>query len=147
MAASSTPARRVEALSPDLGLVLVGKVDRRVLPALGLAASLPNFDIKAVHVSIDGSESQRVAEEWMRLELNWAPLEIEDVGERSLMTAIEEIVEREVRSRGRVVVIVPELDLDRWWQAVLHRGSGRRIARRLRSLRGVWTVVVPYPAR
>jgi two-component system sensor histidine kinase KdpD len=30
-----------------------------------------------------------------------------------------------------VLVIVPEVDLDKWWQTLLHRSTGRRIARAL----------------
>ena len=143
---SSSPRVDARTLRPDLGLVLVNAVDRRVLPALGLAASLRNFDVKAVHVAVDRDEGQHVAEAWMRLDLGWAPLEIEDVGDRPLLVAVQDVVTREVASRARVVVIVPELELDRWWHLLLHRGMGRRIARRLQAVRGVWTIVVPCPA-
>ena len=130
-----------------LGIVLVDAVDRRVLPALALAATLPNFDVRAMHFSTDEDDVRRTAEAWMRLDLSWPPLDIEDVGERPLLVAVEEVVTRSIDICSRVVVIVPELDLGRWWQVLLHRGRGRRIARRLQSIPGVWTVLVPYSAR
>ena len=142
----NAPRSDVQPPRRDLGLVLVDAVDRRVLPALGMAATLESFDIKVVHVATDEDDRRRATNAWMLLDLTWAPLEIEDAGERPLLTAVQELVARETADRSRVVVIVPELDLDRWWQFLLHRSTGRRIARRLRSLRGVWTVVVPYPA-
>jgi hypothetical protein len=134
----------VETLRPALGLVLVDAIDRRVLPALDVAATLRGFDIKAVHIALDEDDGRRVAEAWMRLDLGWAPLEIEEAGERSFLTAVNEVVTREVARRSRVVVIVPELDLRGRWQSLLHRGTGRWIARSLQSTRGVCTIVVPY---
>ena len=128
-----------------LALILVGTVDRRVLPALSLAASLPDFDVKAVHVSVDPVATSRLAREWMRLDLAWVPLHIEDACDEPLATSVRRLVERELSSHRRVLVIVPEVDLDRWWQTLLHRSTGRRIARRLQALRRVSTVVVPYP--
>ena len=38
---------------------------------------------------------------------------------------------------------VPEIDLGRWWQPLLHRGIGRDIAWHLHDLRQVTTVVLP----
>ncbi len=128
-----------------LALILVGHMDRRVLPAITLAASLPDYDTKAVHVAVDPAESRRLAEEWMGLDLGWIPLHIEDPHHGSLLATINDVVEREIHDRSRVLVIVPEVDLDRWWQVLLHRSTGRRIARALRAVRRVSTVVIPYP--
>ena len=128
-----------------LALILIGYVDRRVLPAVSLAASLPDFDAKAVHVSVDSAASQQLANDWMELELAWMPLHIEEARDESFLSTVRGIVEREAAGRSRVLVIVPEIDLDRWWQALLHRSRGRRIARGLHELRRVSTVVVPYP--
>jgi hypothetical protein len=128
-----------------LALILVGDVDRRVLPAVHLAASLPDFETKAIHVSLDQVASQQLARDWMELELSWVPLHIEEVRGESFLATVQGIVEREAAQRSRVLVIVPELDLDRWWQILLHRSRGRRIARGLHKLRHVSTVVVPYP--
>jgi hypothetical protein len=128
-----------------LALILVDHLDRRSLPALSLAARLPEFEPKAVHVTVDPLESQQLANEWMELGLAWIPLHIEEPADLPFIAAVRRIVEREARNRRRVLVIVPELDLDRWWQVLLHRSRGRRIARALQPLRTVDTVVLPYP--
>jgi hypothetical protein len=148
MAVFHAPSNEAETSRRDVGIVLVGAVDRRLLPALAVAATLRDVDLKAVHVATDDADGRRVAESWMRLDLSWVPLEIVDAGRRSLVATVDEVVRRESedRGRGRVVVIVPELDLPRRWQALLHRGTARRIARRLQPLPGVSTVVVPYAA-
>jgi hypothetical protein len=132
-------------LAQDLALVLVGQLDRRVLPALSFAASLPNYELKAVHVSVDAAASRALATDWMELDLGWVPLHIEDAEDGSLLASVRSVVEREVADRRRLLVIVPEMDLDRWWQSLLHRSTGRRVARRLHALRRVSTVVVPFP--
>ena len=142
---STARADEHAAVRRALALVLVGKVDRRVLPAVHLAASLPEFDVRALHVSVDPDQSRLVAHDWMALDLSWMPLNIEEPDGDSLISTIRTIVRREVDDRRRVFVIVPEIDLDRWWQVLLHPSTGRRIARDLRSIRGVSTIVVPYP--
>jgi hypothetical protein len=81
----------------------------------------------------------------MELGLSWVPLLIEEPTGESLVGTVREVVERESEGRGRVLVIVPEMDLDKWWQTLLHRSTGRRIARALVALRRVSTVVLPYP--
>jgi hypothetical protein len=128
-----------------LALILVGSVDRRVLPAHWLAARLPELEPLAVHVSEDAAGSQELANAWMELDLAWVPLHIEEPRDESFLACVQRVVEREAADRSRVLVIVPELDLDRWWQTLLHRSTGRRIARRLHDSSRVSTVVLPYP--
>jgi hypothetical protein len=130
---------------PGLALILVDRADRRMLPALRLAANLPDYEPRAVHVSIDAAETQQLTHDWMELGLSWVPLLIEEPSAPSLVRSVRDVVERESEGRGRVLVIVPELDLDKWWQTLLHRSTGRRIARALVALRLVSTVVLPFP--
>ncbi|MDQ1402269.1 MAG: hypothetical protein QOG03_585 [Actinomycetota bacterium] len=127
-----------------LALILISHVDRRVLPALSLAARLPEFDLKAVHLSFDPLESQQLARDWMELGFAWIPLHITEPGDETFVDSVRSVVEEESEERSRVLVIVPELDLDRWWQTLLHRSTGRRIARSLQALHRVSTIVLPY---
>lgn len=127
-----------------LALILISHVDRRVLPALSLAARLPEFDLKAVHLALDPLESQQLARDWMQLGFAWIPLVIEEPGSETFVASVRAIVEEQSSRRSRVLVIVPELDLNRWWQTLLHRSTGRRIARSLQALHRVSTVVLPY---
>jgi hypothetical protein len=128
-----------------LALVLVGPVDRRMVPALTLTSWLPELDAKALHIAVDPEESMEVAAAWMELDL-WVPLQIEEPREgEPFLECVQRLVGAEAAHRRRVVVLVPELDLGRWWPTLLHRGTGRRIARLLQSQRGVSTVVLPCP--
>lgn len=118
-------------LDRGLALILVGEVDRRILPALMLAARLPELETKAVHIAVDLDESRQATIAWMDLDLAWMPLHIEEPADESFLACVQRLVAQEAAHRSRVLVIVPELDLDRWWQTLLHRSTGRRIARRL----------------
>ena len=139
------PSGPGEAPALDLALVLVERLDRRMLPALRLAAALPGVDVRALHLSVEPAVTATLAAAWMELGLAALPLHIDDPSGEPLVTRLEAIVAREAAGRSRVMVIVPELDLGRWWQPLVHRSTGRRIARKLHGMRQVSTVIVPYP--
>ena len=129
-----------------LTIVLVEAVDRRVLPALALAPQLQG-DVRAVHIALDAGASHRLAREWMDLGVTWPPLYVEEPIADTLLACVRGLVEREASSRKLVTVLVPEKDLNRWWQPLLHRGAGRAIAWELRGLRNVTTAVLPVGIR
>jgi hypothetical protein len=126
-----------------LAMVLVGAVDRRMFPALALVPQLADTDARAVHVCLDPVEAHQLATAWMDFGLDWLPLQIEEPTGVTLAESVRHIVEREAIVRPRVTVLVPEIDLGRWWQPLLHRGMGRHIAWHLHELRRVTTVVLP----
>ena len=134
-----------------LALVLVAAVDRRVLPAVALLPQLVGSDARALHVAVDAEQSFRLARDWMELGVATLPLQVEEPDGQTVAGAVRRVVEREAAARPRITVIVPELDLGRWWQPLLHRGTGRAVAWELAGLRSVTTVIVPVrvdlPAR
>jgi hypothetical protein len=132
-------------LNRGLALLLVGEVDRRILPALTLAARLPELEPKAVHIATDPDESRQATNAWMALDLAWMPLHVEEPTAETFLACVQRVVATEAARRSRVLVIVPELDLNRWCQTLLHRSTGRRIARRLSRDSRVSTLVLPYP--
>jgi hypothetical protein len=141
------PDRHARRAARGLVIVLVGAVDRRMLPALALVPQLADCDARAIHVCLDQTEACQLAMAWMDFGLDWLPLQIEDPTSVSLVESVRHIVEREAIARPRVTVLVPEMDLGRWWQPLLHRGTGRHIAWHLHELRRVTTVVLPVPVR
>jgi hypothetical protein len=124
-------------------LLLVGGVDRRILPALRFVSRLSDTEIRALHVSVDAGETRRLADDWMRLGLTWIPLHIHEAAADDLPQAVRLLVQQVVGA-DRVTVVVPELESVRWWHGLLHRRSGRRIARQLYELPDVTTVIVPF---
>lgn len=126
-------------------VVLVSTVDRRILPALRFVSRLPDTDVRALHVSADTDETRRLAREWMDLGLTWLPLHIHDPAAETLSESLRVAVRQEAeRTSGSVTVVVPELEFCRWWQALLHRHSARRIVQDLQAISEVTTVIVPY---
>jgi hypothetical protein len=138
-----SPPRHAREGARGLVIVLVGAVDRRMLPALALVPQLADCDARAVHVCLDRVEAHQLATAWMDFGLDWLPLQIEEPTGVTLAESVRHIVEREAIARPRVTVLVPEMDLGRWWQPLLHRGTGRHIAWHLHDLRRVTTAVLP----
>lgn len=130
-------------VTPGLAVVLVGAVDRRMLPALALVPMLADCEARAVHVAFDPGASYCLASAWMDLGLEWLPLHIEEPVAPTLAGCVRHVIGREAASRPSVTVLVPEIDLGRWWQPLLHRGAGRDIAWHLHGLERVTTVVLP----
>ena len=131
-----------------LAIVLVGAADRRMLPALRLVPQLAFSEARALHVCTDAAAAHTLATAWMELGLEWLPLHIaEPQGDEVLATTVRRVVEQELRARPAVTVLVPEMDLGRWWQPLLHRGTGRTIAWHLAGIRDVTIAVLPAPVR
>lgn len=126
-------------------IVLVSAVDRRLIPALHFVAGLPSIDARALHICVDPHETRQVAADWMTLEIPWLPLHIRDATPGGIAASVVETVREEADHPGPVTVVVPELDLPRWWQPLLHRRSARRIAVELQAAPGITAVVAPQP--
>ena len=129
--------------TPPLAVVLVAAADRRMLPALAFLPQLAGCDARALHVAVDPEQSHQLARDWMDLSMSGLPLQVEDPCGDTLVRCVRRVIEREASHRPRITVIVPEMDLGRWWQPLLHRGTGRAVAWELAGMRSVTTVVVP----
>ncbi|HEX8832894.1 MAG TPA: APC family permease, partial [Abditibacteriaceae bacterium] len=125
-------------------LVLAPDIHRGVIPALQYARSI-STDAKGVHIATDPTREQRVRTRWMQ----WSrgvPLVVLDSPCRSLIDPIIEYIQRlqEREPNSVVTVVVPEFVPRGWWPKLLHGQAGLLLAVRLRFLRGVVVVNVPY---
>lgn len=125
-------------------VVLVGALDRRVLPALRFALQLPADEAKAWHVATDPDAARALALDWMSVGLSSMKLEIHDTVDGSVAASVRRLVQAEAAAGKEVTVVIPELHLPRWWMPLLHHGWARRIIRDLQSVPAVTPVVVPY---
>ena len=128
-------------------VLLVGRLDRRVVPALRFINSLGDVDARAVHIAFDAEKSRALAEAWMDLGATWLPLHICDPADLRMAAAARAAVAEVAAGADQVTVVLPELALSRWWHRLLHRRTARRIAHELYDLPGVTTVVVPARPR
>jgi|GEM_PF-5135320 hypothetical protein len=125
-------------------VVLVSVADRRIVPALHVVSRLGCSDSRALHVSVDAEATRKLAADWMDLGLSWLPLHIEEAAAEGVLASVRRAIEKDADGGDRVTVVVPELDVVRWWQPLLFRSRARRIAEELQPLPGVTTVIVPF---
>lgn len=126
-----------------LTVVLIGAADRRMLPALTLVPQFVLSEAWALHLTMDAEQTHALARAWMALDLDWLPLHIEEPVGLTLADSVAAIIEQEAAHRQSVTVLVPEMDLGRWWQPLLHRGTGRSVAWHLHHIANVTTAVLP----
>lgn len=124
-------------------IVLISAVDRRILPALRFVSRLPFAEPRAIHISVDAEQTRQLARAWMTLGLAWLPLHIRECCDGGIAATIQD----ELSDAGAppdVTVVVPELDIPKWWHRLLHRQTARRVAAQLQEIDGVTTVIIPF---
>lgn len=138
------------AAGPDVRVVrghpvvlLVSAVDRRIVPAIRFVSRLPLAAPRALHVSVDADATRQFLEDWMRLELTWLPLHVREAPSGHIAEAVRAAIDEESDHYDIVTIVVPELNIPRWWHPFLHRQNARHIAAKLQGLPGATTVIVP----
>jgi amino acid transporter len=125
-------------------VVLVNHVTNLVADAVGVALSLGDH-VVAVSVQPDAGHVQAMQEEWSR----WNPgveLVVLCPQNRSVVGPILSYVRSpEVRAHGRVVVLIPEIEPQKWRHEVLQNQRGLILANRLRRQSDV--IVTRLPLR
>jgi hypothetical protein len=123
-------------------VVLVNHVTNLVADAVGVALSLGDH-VVAVSVQPDSGHVQAIREEWSR----WNPgveLVVLCPESRSVVGPILSYVRSpEVRAHGRVVVLIPEIEPQKWRHEVLQNQRGLILANRLRRQSDVIVTRLP----
>ncbi|HEX7167873.1 MAG TPA: hypothetical protein VF230_12905 [Acidimicrobiales bacterium] len=125
-------------------VVLVSAVDRRIVPAIRFVSRLPLAEARALHVSVDAEVTRQFLEDWMRLDLTWLPLHVREAPSGHVANAVRAAIDEQPDRYGTVTIVVPELNVPRWWHPLLHRQDARRIAAQLQDVPGATTVIVPF---
>jgi hypothetical protein len=125
-------------------IVPVNGVSNLVANALGFAESIGDR-VLAVTVQPDEDRAAEVQAEWSR----WNPgIELVVLRPRSRAVAepiIDYVSSAEVRALGRVVVLIPEIEPQKWRHQILQNQRGLILANRLR--RETDAVVARLPLR
>lgn len=126
-------------------IVLVSKVHKPTLRALGYAKLMRSDQLEALSIGVDPAETKALKEEWERRGIN-VPLKILDSPYREITRPIVEYVRglRRESPRDVVSVYIPEYVVGHWYEHVLHNQSALRLKGRLLFTPGVMVTSVPY---
>jgi amino acid transporter len=129
-------------------IVLVSKVHKPTIRALGYAkAARPNV-LEAVMVDTEPTATSRVLEEWDDRRID-VPLKVLYSPYREIIRPVVDYVRsiRDANPRGVVAVYIPEYVVGRWWEQLLHNQTALRLKTRLLFTPGVMVTSVPYQLR
>ncbi|MBV9952285.1 MAG: APC family permease [Acidimicrobiia bacterium] len=126
-------------------VVLVGRVHKGVLEALGYARSLRPDRLIAVSVVSNAEEQERIVGEWEKREI---PVELRTVYspyrelQRSVMRFVDELDDE--HPDDFLTIVLPEFILDHWWEKALHNQSAFILRARLRARPNTVVTSLPF---
>lgn len=126
-------------------IVLVSKLHKPTLRALGYAKLMRSDTLEALSISVDPAETKILRQEWERRGIN-VPLKILDSPYREITRPVIEYVRglRTENPRDAVSIYIPEYVVGRWYEHLLHNQSALRLKGRLLFTPGVMVTSVPY---
>jgi len=119
-------------------------VHRGILHAIAYARAMAK-DVRAVHVTLDKTNVERVKADWTRFSADM-PLVILESPYRSLIDPIIAYVDQALAENPDhiVTVIVPQAVPKRWWQSILHTNAAVGLKLALGSRKNVVITNVRY---
>jgi amino acid transporter len=126
-------------------VVLVGRIHRGVIQALGYARSLRPQHLIALYVSHEDDDREEIERQWREFGIN-VDLEIIHSKYRELTApVIEYLDELDQRwNNDTITVVVPEFVVGRWYEHLLHNQSALMLKARLLFREGTVVTSVPY---
>ncbi|MFE2941747.1 APC family permease [Streptomyces sp. NPDC059255] len=126
-------------------IVLVSKLHKPTLRALGYAKLMRSDTLEALSINVDTAETKALREEWERRGIN-VPLKILDSPYREITRPVIEYVRglRTENPRDAISIYIPEYVVGRWYEHLLHNQSALRLKGRLLFTPGVMVTSVPY---
>jgi amino acid transporter len=124
-------------------VIFVAQVNSLTARALALARALSPNDVRAVTISSDLAQTERLEATWADLGIK-VPLEVVDSPYREFVkTAVAYVRSLHPSVEHTVTVVVPELVVEHWWEELLHNQDALRLKGSL--LREPWVVVMSIP--
>jgi hypothetical protein len=126
-------------------LVLVSKIHKPVLRALGVARAIRPHRLEALTVNVDPEETVALEREWQERDIP-VSLKILDSPFREITRPVIDYVKhlRRASPRDVVIVFIPEYVVGHWWEQLLHNQSALRLKARLLFTPGVMVTNVPW---
>jgi len=129
---------------PRVTLVLfVAKVNALTAQALAYGRSLNADQFEAVNVAMDTASQQRLRGEWAALNVDIPLVVVRSINYEFLRPATQYIRSLRPGPDHSVLVLIPELVVEHWYQAILHNRSGTRLTDALSEI--PWVVVASVP--
>lgn len=125
-------------------IVPIASINRASIRALRYAETISDH-VVAFNVSIDPENGKKVRQRYSLLNTE-IPLHIEYSPYRKIVDPLLEYIDSEEYNYTKgdmITVIVPEFEVKKGWQRILHNGSGRYIARRLLKYKHIVVATMP----
>ena len=126
-------------------VVLVGRIHRGVIQALGYARSLRPQHLVALYISHEDDDREEIQRQWREFGIN-VDLEIVHSKYRELTTPVIEYLEEldQRWNNDTITVVVPEFVVGKWYEQLLHNQSALLLKGRLLFRAGTVVTSVPY---
>jgi hypothetical protein len=125
----------------------MASINRMTMATLSTALSMQPDELIALHITMSPEQEQRITDRWRQ----WNPdprIKLVTVQSqyRSVLRPIVRYIDHlaHLFAQGRVVVVIPELVVDRPWQNFLHNHMAVALEAVLVFRRKVSITVVPY---
>jgi hypothetical protein len=126
-------------------VVLVGRIHRGVIQALGYARSLRPQHLVALYVSHEDEDRDEIERQWREFGIN-VDLEIMHSKYRELVGPVIEYLDDldERWNNDTITVVVPEFVVGKWYEHLLHNQSALLLKGRLLFRENTVVTSVPY---
>ncbi|MEU6236768.1 APC family permease [Kitasatospora sp. NPDC047058] len=127
------------------GIVLVSKLHKPTLRALGYAEAFRPDSLEALTVAVESDATRELERQWDELRVQ-VPLKVLESPYREITKPVVQYV-REYRRTSpseAVAVFIPEYVVGHWWEHLLHNQSALWLKSRLLFTAGVMVISVPW---
>ncbi|WP_354644829.1 APC family permease [Kitasatospora camelliae] len=127
------------------GVVLVSKLHKATLRALGYAQAFRPDTLEALTVAVEKDSTADLRAQWEAYEIA-VPLKVLDSPFREITKPVVHYVReyRRTSPRDAVAVFIPEYVVGHWWEHLLHNQSALWLKSRLLFTPGVMVISVPW---
>ncbi|GJF29237.1 DNA-binding protein [Kitasatospora sp. NE20-6] len=138
---------RAESVRPSRvhGIVLVSKLHKATLRALGYAEAFHPDALEAVTVAVEEDAVADLRAQWLEFDVP-IPLKVLESPYREITKPVVAYVRERRRTSPReaVAVFIPEYVVGHWWEQLLHNQSALWLKSRLLFTPGVMVISVPW---
>jgi amino acid transporter len=139
------PATEVITISPIKHTVVIpiSGIHRGVVDAIRYALSISN-DVRACYVELDPKVTERLKDEWHRLDLNIPFIVLKSQYRSVIGPLLKYIEDVDQTSHNYLTVVIPEFITARWWEQLLHNQTALMIRTALKLQRRKIVTSVRY---